>query len=49
MSENEPGIVPCLWFDDQAESAVELYTSAFADARVDGVVRSNDTIAAIGG
>jgi len=27
-------ITPCLWFDDDVESALELYTSLFDDARV---------------
>ena len=27
-------IAPCLWFDDQAEQAVELYTSIFPNSRV---------------
>jgi predicted 3-demethylubiquinone-9 3-methyltransferase (glyoxalase superfamily) len=27
-------IVPCLWFDNQGEAAVELYCSVFSDARV---------------
>lgn len=49
MSENEPRIVPCLWFDGQAERAAELYTTVFEDAHIDGVVRFNDTIAAVVG
>ncbi|RIL05033.1 MAG: hypothetical protein DCC71_11945 [Proteobacteria bacterium] len=32
-------ITPFLWFDDQAEQAVELYTSVFDDARVVAVQR----------
>jgi predicted 3-demethylubiquinone-9 3-methyltransferase (glyoxalase superfamily) len=28
-------IVPCLWFDDQAEEAVQFYTAIFRDGRVD--------------
>jgi predicted 3-demethylubiquinone-9 3-methyltransferase (glyoxalase superfamily) len=27
-------IVPCLWFDDQAEAAAELYTSIFDDSKI---------------
>ena len=27
-------IAPCLWFDGQAEEAVALYTSIFADGRI---------------
>lgn len=34
-----PMIAPCLWFDDEAEPAAELYTSLFPDARVTGVSR----------
>lgn len=32
-------IAPCLWFDDQAEQAAELYTSLFADARIVHIAR----------
>ncbi len=28
------GIVPCLWFDDQAEEAATFYTSIFDDSRI---------------
>lgn len=35
-----PGIiVPCLWFDDQAEEAARLYTQIFQDGRVTAVSR----------
>ncbi len=33
-------ITPCLWFDGNAEAAVALYTSVFANASVDHVQRS---------
>ena len=29
---NKQKITPCLWFDDQAEEAVALYTSTFNNA-----------------
>jgi predicted 3-demethylubiquinone-9 3-methyltransferase (glyoxalase superfamily) len=32
-------LAPCLWFDDQAEAAVELYTSVFPNSRVVRVTR----------
>ena len=32
-------ITPCLWFDDQAEQAAELYTSIFPDSRIIGISR----------
>lgn len=32
-------IVPCLWFDDNAEEAAELYTSIFADSRIGRISR----------
>jgi predicted 3-demethylubiquinone-9 3-methyltransferase (glyoxalase superfamily) len=32
-------ITPFLWFDDQAEEAVEFYTSLFDDSRVTNVAR----------
>ena len=27
-------ISPCLWFDDQAEAAVQFYTGIFPDSRI---------------
>jgi len=35
-------ISPFLWFDDQAEEAVNFYTSVFRDAKVGGVQRYGD-------
>lgn len=32
-------ITPCLWFNDQAEAAVELYTSVFKNSKVTRVTR----------
>ena len=32
-------ITPCLWFDDQAEEAVDFYTSIFKGSRIVDVVR----------
>jgi predicted 3-demethylubiquinone-9 3-methyltransferase (glyoxalase superfamily) len=32
-------ITPFLWFDDQAEEAVELYTSIFRNSRITSVAR----------
>ncbi|TNF37849.1 MAG: VOC family protein [Deltaproteobacteria bacterium] len=32
-------ITPCIWLDDQAEAAAELYLAAFRDARVTAVSR----------
>lgn len=29
-----PGIVPCLWFDDQAEQAAAYYTGIFPDSKI---------------
>lgn len=34
-----PKITPCLWFDDQAEQAVEFYTGTFRNSRVLNVAR----------
>src|SRR5690606_2132005 len=35
MKTRNPGpIVPCLWFDDQAEAAAAFYTSTFPESRV---------------
>ena len=37
--ENNQKIVPCLWFDNQAEDAVKFYVSIFKNSSIDGVVR----------
>ncbi|WP_030172196.1 VOC family protein [Spirillospora albida] len=36
------GITTCLWFDDQAEEAVDHYTSIFPDGRIGQVIRNTD-------
>ena len=33
-------IMPCLWFDGQAEAAAEFYTSIFPNSRITSVSRS---------
>ncbi len=33
-------LIPCLWFDKQAEEAVGFYVSLFPDSRIDAVIRS---------
>ncbi|MDP3800794.1 VOC family protein [Brevundimonas sp.] len=33
-------VIPCLWFDKQAEEAASFYVSLLPDSRVDAVVRS---------
>jgi predicted 3-demethylubiquinone-9 3-methyltransferase (glyoxalase superfamily) len=42
-------ITPFLWFDDQAEEAVNLYISLFKNARVVTLVRYGDEAAAASG
>jgi predicted 3-demethylubiquinone-9 3-methyltransferase (glyoxalase superfamily) len=32
-------ITPCLWFDDNAEEAVNLYTSIFKNSKINSVTR----------
>lgn len=32
-------ITPCLWFDTQAEEAVQFYTSVIRDAKIGGITR----------
>ena len=32
-------IVPCLWFDDQAEEAASFYTATFPNSRITQVIR----------
>lgn len=34
-----PNIVPCLWFDGQAEQAAELYTKVFPNSEILAVAR----------
>ncbi|MCU9949213.1 VOC family protein [Pseudomonas sp. PDM13] len=34
-----PRITPCLWFDDQAEAAVDFYIGIFPDSRITAVTR----------
>jgi predicted 3-demethylubiquinone-9 3-methyltransferase (glyoxalase superfamily) len=33
-------VIPCLWFDKQAEEAAEFYVSLLPDSRVDAVIHS---------
>ncbi|MCW5880469.1 MAG: VOC family protein [Anaerolineae bacterium] len=35
-------IAPCLWFDDQAEEAVNFYTTLFPNSKVGGVMRYSE-------
>ncbi|MDP3976389.1 MAG: VOC family protein [Pseudomonas sp.] len=35
-------ITPCLWFDDQAEQAVEFYLSIFANSRIVSLSRCGE-------
>src|SRR5262245_58683562 len=42
-------IVPCLWFDDNAEEAVSFYTSLFKDAKIKKVARYGDSAAKAAG
>jgi predicted 3-demethylubiquinone-9 3-methyltransferase (glyoxalase superfamily) len=35
-------IMPCLWFDDKAEEAVNFYTSIFKNSRIVGITRYGD-------
>ena len=34
-------IMPCLWFDDRIDEAVDFYTATFKDARILSRVRQN--------
>lgn len=40
-----PDIVPCLWFDDQAESAASFYTRTFPAGRITAVSRFPEGLA----
>ncbi len=35
-------ITPCLWFEQNADEAVEFYTSVFPDAKIEGVAYYGD-------
>ena len=35
-------IVPCLWFDDQAEEAAQFYTSIFPNSKIGRIARYGD-------
>ena len=35
-------ITPFLWFDNQAEEAIQFYTSIFKDSRINSVTRNGD-------
>ena len=37
-------IVPCLWFDNEAEEAMNFYTSVFKNSKVVDVARSGDAV-----
>ena len=42
-------IAPCLWFDDQAEEAVEFYTAVFRNSRIVRITRYGEAGHAIHG
>ena len=42
-------ITPCLWFDDQAEEAVNFYISLFRNSRIVSIARYGDAAAAASG
>jgi predicted 3-demethylubiquinone-9 3-methyltransferase (glyoxalase superfamily) len=42
-------ITPCLWFDDDAEAAVEFYTSLFKNSRINKIARYGKDGAAVSG
>ncbi len=44
-----PKIVPCLWFDHQAEEAVNLYTSLFKNSKILNVSRYDEASAQASG
>ena len=35
----ENQIIPCLWFDNQAEEAARFYTSVFKDSKIENISR----------
>jgi len=42
-------ITPCLWFDDQAEEAVNFYVSIFKDSKVGRIARYGEAAAEVSG
>jgi predicted 3-demethylubiquinone-9 3-methyltransferase (glyoxalase superfamily) len=44
MSTRRPKITPCLWFNFNAQEAVEYYVSLFPDSRVVSMFHYNDSI-----
>jgi predicted 3-demethylubiquinone-9 3-methyltransferase (glyoxalase superfamily) len=44
-----PKIVPCLWFDHQAEEAVNLYISLFKNSKILNVARYDEDSAKVAG
>lgn len=44
-----PKITPCLWFDNQAEEAAELYTSLFPNSKTGNVSHYDDASAEVSG
>jgi predicted 3-demethylubiquinone-9 3-methyltransferase (glyoxalase superfamily) len=42
-------ITPFLWFDGQAEEAVNFYTSIFKGSKIHGVTRYNEEVAKVAG
>ncbi len=42
-------IMPCLWFDNQAEQAVNFYTALFKDSKILNVTRYDDASAQASG
>lgn len=39
MQTSSPSIIPCLWFDDEAEEAARFYVSIFKDSRIGKIAR----------
>jgi predicted 3-demethylubiquinone-9 3-methyltransferase (glyoxalase superfamily) len=42
-------IIPCLWFDNQAEEAVNFYTSIFKNSKIASVTRYGEAGAEVSG
>jgi predicted 3-demethylubiquinone-9 3-methyltransferase (glyoxalase superfamily) len=49
MGKPRPTITPFLWFDHQAEDAVNFYVSIFKNSRISGMVRYDDAAAKAAG
>jgi len=44
-----PKMIPCLWFDDQAEEAVNFYVSVFQNSKIGTIARYSEDVSKVAG